>query len=66
MCISRHFFWLIYILLVVYSRIIVWLWRSILSVLGTNGSVADFATDLQGGYFASDCTINGTDLGKVT
>jgi hypothetical protein len=36
-----------------------------LSAQGTNGSIADFATDLQGGYFASDCLIDGTILGKV-
>jgi len=32
---------------------------------GTNGSVADFATDLAGGYYDSECTVQGVRLGKV-
>mmetsp|Transcript_26449 Transcript_26449/g.31261 ORF Transcript_26449/g.31261 Transcript_26449/m.31261 type:complete len:306 (+) Transcript_26449:13-930(+) len=35
------------------------------SFKGTNGSMADFATDLSGGYFSSDCIIDSVNIGKV-
>jgi hypothetical protein len=35
------------------------------SFKGTNGSVADFATDLAGGYYGKDCIVEGLNIGKV-
>jgi hypothetical protein len=35
------------------------------SFKGTNGSIADFATDLSGGYFSEDCIIDKINIGKV-